>query len=42
VYESTSYGKGCSKRCREGLTKEKEDLEVHLREKMNSKLAKLI
>ena len=23
MYVSTSYGKGCSKHCREGLTKEK-------------------
>lgn len=42
IYGSTTYGKGCNERCGEDLTKEKEDLEVHLNEEMNSKLAKLI
>ena len=31
VYGLTSSGKGCSKHCREDFTKEKEDLEAHLR-----------
>nr|POF09126.1 udp-n-acetylglucosamine transferase subunit alg13 like [Quercus suber] len=42
VYGLTSSGKGCSKRCREDFTKEKEDLEAHLREEMDSKLAKVV
>ena len=37
---STSSSKVWSKRCRENLTKENEDLEARLREEMNSKLAK--
>nr|POF09290.1 putative fructokinase-2 [Quercus suber] len=36
VYDLTSSGKGCSKRCREDFTKEKEDLE--LEEKFAQKL----
>ena len=40
VYGLTSSSKGCSKRCREDFTKEKEDLEARLREEMDSKLAK--
>ncbi|KAL0014014.1 hypothetical protein SO802_001083 [Lithocarpus litseifolius] len=35
-------GIGCSKRCREDFTKEKEDLEARLREEMDSKLAKVV
>lgn len=42
VYGLTSSGIGCSKCCREDFTKEKEDLEAHLREEMDSKLAKLV
>ena len=42
VYGLTSSGKGCSKRCREDSTKEKEDLETGLREEMDSKLAKVV
>ena len=42
VYGLTSFGIGCSKCCREDFTKEKEDLEAHLREEMDSKLAKLV
>ncbi|KAL0002288.1 hypothetical protein SO802_016069 [Lithocarpus litseifolius] len=42
VYGLTSSGKGCSKRCREDFTKEKEDLEARLREEMDSKLAKVV
>ncbi|KAL0006725.1 hypothetical protein SO802_008227 [Lithocarpus litseifolius] len=42
VYGLTSSGKGCSKHCREDFTKEKEDLEVHLREEMDSKLVKVV
>ena len=42
VYGLTSFGKGCSKHCREDFTKEKEDLEAHLREEMDSKLAKVV
>ncbi|KAL0011401.1 hypothetical protein SO802_006509 [Lithocarpus litseifolius] len=42
VYGLTSSGKGCSKCCREDFTKEKEDLEAHLREEMDSKLAKVV
>ena len=42
VYGLTSSGKGCSKRCREDSTKEKEDLEAGLREEMDSKLAKVV
>ena len=41
VYGLTSSGKGCSKCCREDLTKEKEDLEARLSEEMDSKLVKL-
>ncbi|KAL0012247.1 hypothetical protein SO802_007355 [Lithocarpus litseifolius] len=42
VYGLTSSGQGCSKRCREDFTKEKEDLEACLREEMDSKLAKVV
>ena len=42
VYGLTLSGKGCSKRCREYFTKEKEDLEARLREEMDSKLAKVV
>nr|POE57681.1 hypothetical protein CFP56_38463 [Quercus suber] len=42
VYDLTSSGKGCSKICREDFTKEKEDLEAHLKEEMDSKPAKLV
>nr|POF25171.1 hypothetical protein CFP56_29463 [Quercus suber] len=42
VYGLTSSGKGCSKRCREDFTKEKEDLEARLREEIDSKLAKVV
>ena len=42
VYGLTSSGKGCSKRCREDFTKEKEDLEACLRQEMDSKLAKFV
>ncbi|KAM3681998.1 hypothetical protein ACJW31_12G039200 [Castanea mollissima] len=42
VYGLTISGKGYSKHCREGFTKEKEDLEAHLREEMDSKLAKVV
>ncbi|KAL0005476.1 hypothetical protein SO802_013037 [Lithocarpus litseifolius] len=42
VYDLTSSGIGCSKRCREDFTKEKEDLEARLREEMDSKLAKVV
>ncbi|KAK9987047.1 hypothetical protein SO802_031998 [Lithocarpus litseifolius] len=35
-------GIGCSKRCREDFTKEKEELEARLREEMDSKLAKVV
>ena len=42
VYGLTSSGKGSSKRCREDFTKEKEDLDAHLREEMDSKLAKVV
>ena len=42
VYGLTLSGKGCSKRCREDFTKEKEDLEACLREEMDSKLAKVV
>ncbi|KAL0010044.1 hypothetical protein SO802_005152 [Lithocarpus litseifolius] len=42
VYGLTSSGKGCSKCYTEDFTKEKEDLEVRLREEMDSKLAKVV
>ena len=42
LYGLTSSGKGCSKRCREDFTKEKEDLEACLRQEMDSKLAKFV
>ncbi|KAL0011767.1 hypothetical protein SO802_006875 [Lithocarpus litseifolius] len=42
MYGLTSSGKGCSKRCREDFTKEKEDLEARLREEMDSKLTKVV
>nr|XP_023892709.1 uncharacterized protein LOC112004713 [Quercus suber]XP_023892710.1 uncharacterized protein LOC112004713 [Quercus suber]XP_023892711.1 uncharacterized protein LOC112004713 [Quercus suber]XP_023892713.1 uncharacterized protein LOC112004713 [Quercus suber]XP_023892714.1 uncharacterized protein LOC112004713 [Quercus suber] len=42
VYGLTSSSKGCSKCCREDFTKEKEDLEVRLREEMDSKFAKVV
>ena len=42
VYGLTSSGIGCSKCCREDFTKEKEDLEAHLRQEMESKLAKVM
>ena len=42
VYGLTSSSKGCSKRCREDFTKEKEDLEARLREEMDSKFAKFV
>ena len=42
VYGLTLSGKGCSKRCREDFTKEKEDLEARLREEMDSKFAKVV
>ena len=42
VYDLTSSSKGCSKRCKEDFTKEKEDLEACLRQEMDSKLAKVM
>ena len=42
VYGLTSSGKGSSKRCSEDFTKEKQDLEAHLRQEMDSKLAKVV
>ncbi|KAL0017281.1 hypothetical protein SO802_004350 [Lithocarpus litseifolius] len=38
----TSSGKGCSKRCKEDFTKEKNDLEARLKEEMDSKLVKVV
>nr|POE94095.1 hypothetical protein CFP56_47499 [Quercus suber] len=35
-------GKGCSKRCREDFTKEKEDMEARLRQEMDFKLAQVV
>ncbi|KAL0010507.1 hypothetical protein SO802_005615 [Lithocarpus litseifolius] len=42
MYGLTSSSKGCSKRCREDFTKEKENLEARLREEMDSKPAKVV
>ena len=42
VYGLTLSSKGCSKHCREDFTKEKEYLEAHLRQEMDSKLAKVM
>ena len=42
LYGLTSSGKGCSKCCRKDFTKEKQDLEAHLRQEMDSKLTKVV